>query len=128
MRAIRGTVNCEHASILTGMMVFACVALDARLPLVVRFRWLKVPGNLAVLVGESFVFRFAKHAEAAIGLRREMALLPRLAPSNPRICLIRAASADVGYCRSPNPYLPASLGDDPRLVRSNTCRPRLSQF
>ena len=36
--------------------------------------------SLAVLVGEAFVFRFPKHAEAAAGLRREIALLPRLAP------------------------------------------------
>ncbi len=35
--------------------------------------------NLAVLVGEHFVFRFAKHEEAAEGLIREIALLPRLA-------------------------------------------------
>jgi aminoglycoside 2''-phosphotransferase len=36
--------------------------------------------SFAVLVGEAFVFRFAKNAEAAKGLRREIALLPRLAP------------------------------------------------
>ena len=36
--------------------------------------------NFAVSVGEIFVFRFPKHAEAAEGLRRELALLPRLAP------------------------------------------------
>jgi aminoglycoside 2''-phosphotransferase len=36
--------------------------------------------SLAVSVGRTFVFRFAKHAEAAAGLRREIALLPRLAP------------------------------------------------
>jgi aminoglycoside 2''-phosphotransferase len=39
--------------------------------------------SLAVLVGDAFVFRFAKHAEAAEGLRREIALLPRLAPTLP---------------------------------------------
>jgi aminoglycoside 2''-phosphotransferase len=39
--------------------------------------------SLAVLVGDAFVFRFAKHAEAATGLRREIALLPRLAPRLP---------------------------------------------
>ena len=39
--------------------------------------------SLAVLVGEAFVFRFSKHAEAAMGLRREIALLPRLAPTLP---------------------------------------------
>ena len=37
--------------------------------------------NLAICVGETFVFRFPKHAEAAAGLRREMAILPRLAPT-----------------------------------------------
>ncbi len=36
--------------------------------------------SFAVLVGESFVFRLAKHEEGAAGLRREIALLPRLAP------------------------------------------------
>jgi aminoglycoside 2''-phosphotransferase len=36
--------------------------------------------SLAVSVGGAFVFRFAKHADAAAGLRREIALLPRLAP------------------------------------------------
>ena len=36
--------------------------------------------SFAVLVGEAFVFRFPKHPEAAAGLRREIALLPRLAP------------------------------------------------
>jgi len=36
--------------------------------------------SLAVLVGGAFVFRFPKHAEAAVGLGREIALLPRLAP------------------------------------------------
>ncbi len=36
--------------------------------------------SLAVVVGEGFVFRFAKHAESAIGVGREVALLPRLAP------------------------------------------------
>jgi aminoglycoside 2''-phosphotransferase len=35
--------------------------------------------NLAVLVGGAAVFRFAKHDDAAAGLRREIALLPRLA-------------------------------------------------
>jgi len=35
--------------------------------------------NLAVLVGENVVFRFAKHDDAVDGLRREIALLPRLA-------------------------------------------------
>jgi aminoglycoside 2''-phosphotransferase len=35
--------------------------------------------NFAVIVGQHFVFRFAKHDEAAEGLRREIALLPRLA-------------------------------------------------
>jgi aminoglycoside 2''-phosphotransferase len=39
--------------------------------------------SLAVLVGDAFAFRFAKHAEAATGLRREIALLPRLAPRLP---------------------------------------------
>ncbi len=36
--------------------------------------------SVAVLVGGVFVFRFSKHVDAANGLRREMALLPRLAP------------------------------------------------
>ncbi len=36
--------------------------------------------SVAVLVGGAFVFRFSKHVDAANGLRREMALLPRLAP------------------------------------------------
>jgi aminoglycoside 2''-phosphotransferase len=35
--------------------------------------------SLAVLVGDALVFRFAKHPEAAMGLKREIALLPRLA-------------------------------------------------
>jgi aminoglycoside 2''-phosphotransferase len=35
--------------------------------------------SLAVLVGGAAVFRFAKHDDAAAGLRREIALLPRLA-------------------------------------------------
>jgi aminoglycoside 2''-phosphotransferase len=39
--------------------------------------------SLAVLVGDAFVFRFAKHAGAATGLRREIALLPHLAPRLP---------------------------------------------
>jgi len=39
--------------------------------------------SLAVLVDHAFVFRFAKHPEAAEGLRREIALLPRLAPTLP---------------------------------------------
>jgi aminoglycoside 2''-phosphotransferase len=39
--------------------------------------------SLAVSVGGTFVFRFAKHAEAAAGLRREVMLLPRLAPGLP---------------------------------------------
>jgi aminoglycoside phosphotransferase (APT) family kinase protein len=34
--------------------------------------------SFAVLAGEDFVFRFAKHAQAATGLRREIKLLPRL--------------------------------------------------
>jgi aminoglycoside 2''-phosphotransferase len=37
--------------------------------------------SFAVLVGGAVVFRFAKHEDAAAGLRREIALLPRLAPS-----------------------------------------------
>jgi aminoglycoside 2''-phosphotransferase len=36
--------------------------------------------SLAVLVGERSVFRFSKHPEAAMGLRREIAILPRLTP------------------------------------------------
>jgi aminoglycoside 2''-phosphotransferase len=39
--------------------------------------------SVAVLVDDTFVFRFAKHAQAALGLRREIALLPRLAPTLP---------------------------------------------
>ena len=39
--------------------------------------------SIAFSVGGAFVFRFAKHAEAAAGLRREIALLPRLAPRLP---------------------------------------------
>ncbi len=39
--------------------------------------------HLAVLAGDSFVFRFAKHAEAAAGTRREVALLPLLEPKLP---------------------------------------------
>ena len=39
--------------------------------------------SIAFSVGGTFVFRFAKHAEAAAGLRREIALLPRLAPRLP---------------------------------------------
>jgi aminoglycoside 2''-phosphotransferase len=37
--------------------------------------------HVAVLVGDRFVFRFPKHREAAQGLRHEIALLPRLAPT-----------------------------------------------
>lgn len=37
----------------------------------------------AVLAGADMVFRFAKHDDAADGLRREIALLPRLAPTLP---------------------------------------------
>jgi aminoglycoside 2''-phosphotransferase len=36
--------------------------------------------SVAVLAGGTAVFRFAKHEDAAAGLRREIALLPRLAP------------------------------------------------
>ena len=36
--------------------------------------------SVAVLVGDALVFRFPKHVDAALGVRREMALLPRLAP------------------------------------------------
>jgi aminoglycoside 2''-phosphotransferase len=36
--------------------------------------------NWAFLVGDAFVFRFAKHPEAGRRLEREVALLPRLAP------------------------------------------------
>ncbi len=36
--------------------------------------------SLAVLAGGAFVFRFTKHAEADQGLKREVALLPRLGP------------------------------------------------
>jgi len=39
--------------------------------------------SVAVLVGDAFVFRFPKHSDAASGLRREIALLPRLAPRLP---------------------------------------------
>ena len=37
--------------------------------------------SLAALVGGAVVFRFPKHAEAAMGIKREIALLPRLAPT-----------------------------------------------
>jgi aminoglycoside 2''-phosphotransferase len=37
--------------------------------------------SFAVLAGGTAVFRFPKHEDAAAGLRREIALLPRLAPS-----------------------------------------------
>ncbi len=61
--------------------------------------------SVAVLAGDSFVFRFAKHADAALGLRREIALLPRLAPvlpvAVPRLEYAGDRSADglpfVGY-------------------------------
>jgi hypothetical protein len=36
--------------------------------------------RFVVSVGASFAFRFTKHADGAAGLKREIALLPRLAP------------------------------------------------
>lgn len=36
--------------------------------------------NHAVLVADEFVFRFPRHPEAAARIRREIALLPNLAP------------------------------------------------
>ncbi len=39
--------------------------------------------SLAVLVGDDFVFGFAKHADAALGLDRQLAILPDLAPTLP---------------------------------------------
>jgi aminoglycoside 2''-phosphotransferase len=41
--------------------------------------------SIAFSVGGTYVFRFAKHAEAAAGLRREIALLPRLAARLPLV-------------------------------------------
>jgi hypothetical protein len=51
--------------------------------------------SLAVLIGNAFAFRFSQHAEAAMGLRCEIAFLPRLAPTlpldNPAIRVRRGA-------------------------------------
>ncbi len=39
--------------------------------------------SLAVLLGDDYVFGFAKHADAALGLERQAAILPHLAPTLP---------------------------------------------
>jgi aminoglycoside 2''-phosphotransferase len=74
--------------------------------------------SLAVLVGDAIAFRFAKHAEAA-GLRREITLLPRLAPrlhlDIPRSEYIGEYSGTglpcVGYCLIRGEPLPRPLYD-----------------
>jgi hypothetical protein len=74
--------------------------------------------SFAVLVGDAVLFRFAKHDDAAKGLRREIALLPRLAPglslAIPRFQYVGKHSVTklsfVGYTwRTSGPHAPGRL-------------------